>query len=187
MNLNHLNKIVDQLVSETIIESNGFYTSFFFSLSSRPRPILSSRPTFSDHCRDIYGLDEQEIEYVWEQYKKIIKDMIKDKNNLNESTGDKKYLDKFIYLDKVVDQLVKETIIESNNIYVPFLPSTSYPFSPAHFSFSLSNPHFHILYTLFSSYVTKIYGLNEEETEYVWKQYKDIIKDKIKKQWIRNS
>jgi len=82
MNKKYLDKVVDQLVSETRIESNGFYTPFSSPPSS---PYLSSSLLllpifFSDHCRDIYGLNNEEINYVWEQYKNIIEDKIKNKN-----------------------------------------------------------------------------------------------------------
>ena len=29
------------------------------------------------HCRDVYGLNDDEIEYVWKEYKQIIKDKIR--------------------------------------------------------------------------------------------------------------
>jgi len=41
------------------------------SFSNR-NPTLS----FSKYCKDTYGLTEEEIEYVWDQYKSTIKDKI---------------------------------------------------------------------------------------------------------------
>tara|TARA_B100001059_G_C17654876_1_gene486399 strand:+ start:390 stop:659 length:270 start_codon:yes stop_codon:yes gene_type:complete len=82
------------------------------------------------------------------------------------------------FLDKVIDQIVRETEIDyvKETVYNPF---TSFPlfFSP------FSSSHFSFLFNRLSSYFTKhcknIYGLNEDETEYVWDEYKKIIKDKI--------
>ena len=34
---------------------------------------------FIDYCKDTYGLTEDEIEYVWDQYKGIILDKIKNR------------------------------------------------------------------------------------------------------------
>jgi len=62
-----------------------------------------------------------------------------------------------IYLDKVVEFLVKGTKIDydQKRIQYPFLPSP------------------------FSKYCKNVYGLTEDEVKYVWNQYKDIILDKI--------
>ena len=76
-----LDKVVDQILSETMIDYDmgkiqfpfsSFSFSFRFSLFLSP--ISSS--FFSDHCKDIYGLNIQEIEYVWKEYNEIIKDKI---------------------------------------------------------------------------------------------------------------
>lgn len=81
-----------------------------------------------------------------------------------------------IYLDKVVEFLVRDTKIDYENekISTPF-----FRFSPLTFSFllffslSLLPPHY------FTSYCKVVYGLTDQEIEYVWKEYKEIIKDKI--------
>ena len=88
MDYKFLHKVVDQIVSETIIDYEKGEIQFPFSYSS---PFLSpsllfSRflfvsPSlylfFSKHCKNVYGLNEQEIEYVWTEYKDIINDKIK--------------------------------------------------------------------------------------------------------------
>jgi len=75
------------------------------------------------------------------------------------------------YLNKVVEQLVSETTIEGSIVWVPYsvLHQTLNSFLLSAF------PHFFS----FSSYVRNVYGLTEEETEYVWEQYRSIIHDKI--------
>ena len=43
---------------------------FFFSPPSFPSPL------FSEHCENVYGLNNEEIDYVWKEYKDIILDKI---------------------------------------------------------------------------------------------------------------
>ena len=84
MDYKFLDKVIDQLVRETEIhtEFGRIYTPISSTPSSLPLPFLSPffslSPLlfFSKHCRDIYGLNDDEIEYVWKEYKQIIKDKI---------------------------------------------------------------------------------------------------------------
>ena len=76
------------------------------------------------------------------------------------------------FLDKVIDQLVRETTIDYDE--ERFLPPFSIPsswFSPflSHFS-----PH-----PSFIIHCREVYGLNKEETGYVWDKYILLIKDKL--------
>ena len=76
MDKNYLDKVLDQIVSETRIDHDEemLYTPFSppFSFS-----LLSLTPIhFSHHCKNIYGLNEDEVKYVWKKYKEIIKDML---------------------------------------------------------------------------------------------------------------
>ena len=94
------------------------------------------------------------------------------------------------FLDKVIDQIVNETTIDYDNegVNFPFSVhpiSNTYP-SPVHRSpfsvFSSFSPPCHsplFLFLSFSNHCKDVYGLNLEEVSYVWKEYKDIIKDKI--------
>ena len=93
MDKKFLHKVIDQLVSETTIdyEKERVYTPFSSPLSSyshvlflysRPpyfyssRQFLSSVAPFPHHCRDVYGLTDEEIFYVWDQFRQILKDKI---------------------------------------------------------------------------------------------------------------
>ena len=90
MNKKYLHRVIDQLVSETRIDYNTqegddegrIYTPISstplllpFSFSS---PFFSSSSSFffSKHCKEVYGLNDDEVKYVWNEYKKIIKDKI---------------------------------------------------------------------------------------------------------------
>ena len=81
MDYKFLDKVLGQILSETkmghdkSVMDTPFYASFpthlFFAQITTFRPT-----TFSDHCEDVYGLKEQEIEYVWNEYRDIIKDKL---------------------------------------------------------------------------------------------------------------
>ena len=82
MNIKFLDKVYDQILSETRIIDNKLYTpssstSTYLSLSFSFIPFLF--PLFSSHCKEVYSLNEQEIDYVWNEYKKGITTLINDK------------------------------------------------------------------------------------------------------------
>ena len=84
MDNKYLNKVLDQLVRETEIDNNrGVIESPFFSfiwvhnfLNHISSSSLFFLPSFVDHCRDVYGLNIQETEYVWKEYRETIIDKI---------------------------------------------------------------------------------------------------------------
>ena len=80
MDYKFLNKVIDQLVSETMIDyDRGVIESPFFSSYPRNNFLnhISSSSlfflrSFVDHCRDVYGLNLEETEYVWKDYRETI-------------------------------------------------------------------------------------------------------------------
>ena len=85
------------------------------------------------------------------------------------------------YLDKVIDHMVRSTKIDyEKEIISPSFHPRQSPFSPFPFFPPLSLL-FSFLYSSFYSYCKNTFGLTEEEIEYVWEEYKDIINDKISK------
>ena len=88
MDKRFLDKVIDQIVSETTIDydEERFLPPFSipspivpfpsFPISSLTVPFLlfSPYPSFTIHCRDVYGLNKEEIGYVWKEYIKIIRD-----------------------------------------------------------------------------------------------------------------
>ncbi len=86
MDKRFLHKVVGQLIRETEIDRYKkkvyfpfdpylHFSSFMFSsLLHFSSPTPSS---FYKHCRDIYGLNEEEIKYVWNEYKNSITFLIK--------------------------------------------------------------------------------------------------------------
>ena len=79
MDYKFLHKVLDQIVSETSLDydQKRVYTPFF----SRRLPFFlfphSHFVVFRKHCKDVYGLNMEEIEYVWNNYVQIIRDKIK--------------------------------------------------------------------------------------------------------------
>ena len=184
----YLNKIVDYLVEDTIIDFNEneirfpfqpLSPSFLSDLLSLPlSPYFQYRltyppSTFSKYCKDMYGLTENEMVYVWNEYKNIILDKINNSGSINESTG---RISREDYVDKILDILVEDTILDFKQLklHFPFTHSPSLPlrFHPSFFSSLIST-------SLFSKYCKDMYGLTENEIDYVWKEYKNIILDKI--------
>ena len=87
------------------------------------------------------------------------------------------------FLNKVIDQIVNETRIDyeymGGRIFLPFLFSLPLYSSVRPLSFSFFLKSFSNYFTHFSKHCEDVYGLNKEETKYVWNEYRGIIKDKI--------
>ena len=80
MDNKYLNKVLDQIVSETTMDYDEERFLPPFLPSSLPFLIPSNSspyPSFIIHCREVYGLNKEEIGYVWKEYREIIKDRIK--------------------------------------------------------------------------------------------------------------
>ena len=90
------------------------------------------------------------------------------------------------YIDKVLDHLVKNTKIDygDQNLNLSFIPSTNYPYSLP-FSLFFSSFSLPLLFPIssFSKYCKDTFGLTKKETDYVIKQYKDIMLEKIHDGW----
>ena len=66
-----LNKVLDQIISETRIDYGRKVIETPFTSPSYINPFLALvfvLPSFSDHCKDVYGLNKEETEYVWKEY-----------------------------------------------------------------------------------------------------------------------
>ena len=88
MDKKFLNKVIDQIVSETIIDHDketirtpfSFINPNSFVDNALRRLIFTRQPSpfiaFVSHCRDVYGLKNDEIDYVWVKWRDTIKDKI---------------------------------------------------------------------------------------------------------------
>ena len=66
--INHMVRSINIDYDNEIITFPSFYLTFqvfFFS-------DCSPSPSFYSYCKNMFGLTEEEIEYVWNEFKKII-------------------------------------------------------------------------------------------------------------------
>ena len=75
------------------------------------------------------------------------------------------------FLDKVIDQIVRETRMDYG------MGEIQFPFSPFFPSFFLTTP---LPPLIFTKHCEDVYGLNGDEVGYVWDEYTQIISDKLK-------
>ena len=101
MNNKFLDKVVDQIISETRVIDDKVYTPFspfpsfcpllpslcFISPFSSSVSALRVLSSFISHCKDVYSLNEQEIDYVWWKYKEGITTLINDKELSHQEKG----------------------------------------------------------------------------------------------------
>jgi len=177
----YLDKVVEQLVGETIIDHDNEGIIFPF-LHSRYNATFRNFKQLTanifmplgNHTHSTYGLTEDEYQYVWRKYKSIILDKIKNKplfalidgKRLNESEDKQEQ-----YLDKIVDFIINDTVIKPPLSYTtstsfPYDAMISTPFSELQFS----RPKF-FNYREFSNYYKNIYGLTEIECESIWGKF----------------
>ena len=82
MNKEFLNKVVGHIVKETRMDYvqktiiTPFWYDYFFSSLLSSSFLSFPFSSFTLHCEEIYSLNEQEIKYVYEEYRNTIKDKI---------------------------------------------------------------------------------------------------------------
>ena len=193
INKKFLDKVVDQLVSETRFESREGMLYWGYPFSTE---LTTLKPYFSDnndsifhkHCRNVYGLNEQEIGYVrgvYIEWLSLSLDIPKDtiyfpKDNLNEARISSKLNSDF--LDEVVQYLIDNTVIipdktmsvsheksKRGKIIIPVKDSIELEY----YYNTLLNPS---IVLLFSDEMENVYGLDPGlEIKYVWDKYKKHI------------
>jgi len=78
-NKKYLDKVIGSLVRGTKIDydEGRIYAPFSpFPFLSSLLSYFSSTSSFSKYCKNTFGLTEEEIKYVWNQYRSIIKNKI---------------------------------------------------------------------------------------------------------------
>ncbi len=71
MNKEFLNRVIKQVTSETRMDftRGRVYTFFLPFFLFHPILFLLPHPLFSEHCKNVYGVNNEEIDYVWKEYK----------------------------------------------------------------------------------------------------------------------
>jgi len=181
-----LDRILKYLIDDTIVDHDKGKVTFPFFLQvlpSMPKHCFNVNSTsslsFSQYCKYTYGLNDDEVIYLYPKYKKLFSDKVHERNSINESENRKQK-----YLDKILKWFVGDTIInyKTEIIYYPFssigptgnrLPSF---FDNIKNKLSMTYPSdIHI-------YCRDTYGLNRDETKYIWDKYKKIIRDRYDKE-----
>ena len=91
MNIKFLDKVCSQILSETRIIGGKIHTPF--SPTSLSSSILFSLhfsfllSSLSKHCKEIYGLNKEETDYVWDKYKEGVTTLINDKDTSHQEKG----------------------------------------------------------------------------------------------------
>ena len=80
--------IAQKIADKSEIKNNKLYTPFTSSSHSLA-PLLLELPlpsfSFTEYCKEQYGLMEEDLQDVWDRYKNIIIDKINNHSNLNEN------------------------------------------------------------------------------------------------------
>ena len=81
-----MNRYIEHIINDLVRDTRINYERerIYFPYPTHPvypstlsiHSIVLLIPTFTDYCKDTYGLTEEEIDYVWDQYKSTIKDKI---------------------------------------------------------------------------------------------------------------
>ena len=165
MDKKHLNKIVEYLLEDTIIDYDNTTIQLIGSDLEYDIEFIHDE-FFSmlwDMLKDNYGLNGDEIVYVFGNYLYQINKKIKLPESINESVENREK-----YLDKIVDYMIEDTTINPREILFPFMtkPYLRSPYS------SPQNFPFHFFYEVFTQYCRDNYGLTENESYSVWEKYK---------------
>ena len=76
----YLDKVIEFLVRDTKIDYDEDRISYPYGGLSTTIKGFSIDPFFmSQYCKNVYGLTGEEIDYVWNEYKRIILDKITNK------------------------------------------------------------------------------------------------------------
>ena len=180
----YLDKIVQYMVDDTEIDYNNKTVNLLFLhppmlLYFFPYPLPSP---ILEYCKDVYGLNDDETNYVLREYKNIIVDKINNSGSINESM-DK--ISKGEYLDKIVDYLVDDTMVDQKNKvwYPPFPTDHAKPTFNHFYGLIPMTDHLELKFLIGNSYVRNFfnyckdtYGLtDDEEIRKVWKRYLKVL------------
>lgn len=191
----YLNNVLNSLVRETNIDfdEETLYMPFFNSFHAypfesyyipkffHPSSTYSTPPSFTEHCRDIYGLNDDEIYYVWDEYKTIIGDKIlSNKNTITES--EKITVKDSIFLRKIIKYLKNNTkvVVEPFDIYDGYIIAPIGNGFRWDFDHKSRQPHGDFANEWWKE-MLGVYGLSSKEVLIVMGVYEDFIWETLEK------
>jgi hypothetical protein len=180
MNIKYLNNVLRYILEDTVIERrvDDNYINFpffdgddkFYPLSMEflPTNFFYKPVSFYEYCRDMYGLTEDESQYIWEQYRNVIRN-----NTITESINESvDRMSRKDYLEKILQFLVDDTFIDFDRyVWVPPFIYPQHNFSFTSFPSSIS----------FNTHIKDNYGLTKNEIKNLWGLYKTTIINKLSK------
>jgi len=158
--IDYLDKVVEYLVYDSKDDKLPFDNSYI---------------SFNTYIKNIYGIRDEEVDYVYFKYRYLVGwDEVRRYNEylpepLNESR-------EYNFLNTIVYQLVGETIIDHEQEEI-ILPHHSYPLLYDTLPVGLLLPARYG--PIFFKHCRDIYGITEDEIQYVWGKYINILKDEI--------
>lgn len=179
----YLNRVLESIIGETKCDDlRNVISPIMFSINwyviKNPEFIPAA---FKEHCKDVYGLSKEETKTVWYDYKTYI-----NSNKLNENVDKQKN-----FFDKVLDRLLKDTVITDSKITFPFanfkqpeLSSDSLLSVSTWIDGMWEN---HKYPSRFNKYCMDIYGLTYMESLGLWNSYIEIIEKEVLKRLRQNS
>lgn len=184
----YLNRVLERIIGETKYDvDNNVISPIMFSINwyviKNPEFKYNLPAAFIEHCKNVYGLSKEEMETVWYDYKAYIRN---NHNKINENVDKQKN-----FYDKVLERLLKETVITDSKITFPFAIFKQ-PELTGDSLLSVSQwidgrwenhkyPH------RFHKYVNDIYGITYMESLGLWNSYMDIIEEEVSKRLKRPS
>ena len=202
----YLDKVLDRLVSETIVDNRysgheiwsgmnisvPFYNKPFSFQSFLPGPLTSSRfrkrdrrpplyTLFEQHCKVVYGLNDDEIDYMWDEYEKIIRGKLEDKLNTITESEEITVKDS-VFLRKIIKYLKDNTkvVIEPFDIYDGYIITPIGNGFRWDFYYKTLQPHEDFANEWWKE-MQGVYGLSSKEVMIIMGIYKDFISETLEK------
>ena len=111
------------------------------------------------YCRDVYGLKDNELSYIWVNYLVELENSFNNIKNMNESTEKPKGMD-LKYLFKVADFIIKNDIEVDES-------TSAMGKSRAYGSFTKFSTGSQVFWAHLLEHAMEIYGLTESEAKMI--------------------
>ena len=178
-------------------ENEGTFTELGDSKGISLAELIDSTPNdtifvdFKYYCKQMYGLTFEECYYVWREYRSGLyqtdfSHLYTPNIHLDESSLTPSYRESDEVpstLARIVYQLVNETIIEDDEYGIPvaypsWITDEGFGEEGVALDILLDSDKKSVNFTEFHYYVNNMYGLDEDEINYVWSSYKGWLWEK---------